>query len=90
MQPPKFWGNPNSSVISVLLRPAACLYNLVGTLRHKLASPWEAPVPIICVGNLVAGGAGKTPVVLKILEMLKQRGNSPHALSRGYGGPDSS
>ena len=86
MQPPKFWGNPNSSVISVLLRPAACLYNLAGTLRHKLASPWEAPVPIICVGNLVAGGAGKTPVVLKILEMLKQRGNSPHALSRGYGG----
>jgi tetraacyldisaccharide 4'-kinase len=86
MQAPKFWGNPKSSVASILLRPAACLYNLAATLRQKLASPWEAPIPVICVGNLVAGGAGKTPVVLKILEMLKQRGNSPHALSRGYGG----
>jgi tetraacyldisaccharide 4'-kinase len=86
MQAPKFWGHSSSSGASLLLLPAACLYNLAGTLRQILASPWRAPVPVICVGNLVAGGAGKTPVVLKIIQMLKKRGNSPHALTRGYGG----
>ncbi len=86
MQAPKFWEKSSSSIVSLLLLPAACLYNLAVILRQKLASPWQAPVPVICVGNLVAGGAGKTPVVLKILQMLKQRGNCPHALTRGYGG----
>jgi tetraacyldisaccharide 4'-kinase len=44
--------------------------------------------PIVCVGNLVAGGAGKTPVVLSIADLLKEKGYNPHILSRGYGGKE--
>lgn len=43
-------------------------------------------MPVVCVGNAVAGGAGKTPVVLSLAARLRRRGRSVHILSRGYGG----
>jgi tetraacyldisaccharide 4'-kinase len=86
MQAPKFWRGPGLSAAALLLSPVAHFYGLAGRIRNNFSVPWRAPVPVICVGNLVAGGAGKTPVVLKLIEMLKQRGLKPHALSRGHGG----
>ncbi|MBT7769360.1 MAG: tetraacyldisaccharide 4'-kinase, partial [Rhodospirillales bacterium] len=86
MQAPNFWRGPGPSVASLLLSPAAHIYGLLGRIRNNFSVPWRASVPVICIGNLVAGGAGKTPVVLKLIDMLKQRGIKPHALSRGYGG----
>jgi len=43
-------------------------------------------LPVVCIGNLVAGGAGKTPVVMAVAHMLKEQGRKPHILLRGYGG----
>ena len=86
MQAPNFWRGPGPSVASLLLSPAAHIYGLLGRIRNNFSVPWRASVPVICIGNLVAGGAGKTPVVLKLIDMLTQRGIKPHALSRGYGG----
>lgn len=82
MRTPDFW--QRKGYASALLAPAGWFYAAGGWLRFRLARPARAPVPVVCVGNLVAGGAGKTPTVLALAELL--HGRAPHALSRGYGG----
>ncbi|MFD0667526.1 tetraacyldisaccharide 4'-kinase [Ramlibacter sp. MAHUQ-53] len=72
------------------LRPLAWLYGgLAGVHRGLYAlglrRAERLPVPVIVVGNVVAGGAGKTPVVAAIVEHLKARGLQPGIISRGYG-----
>jgi tetraacyldisaccharide 4'-kinase len=68
------------------LEPAAQAYAALGAARRALTTPWRAPVPVICVGNLVLGGAGKTPVAEALARLLSAAGKEPHILSRGYGG----
>lgn len=84
MRAPEFWRH--DGLWPRLLAPAAVLYALGGRLRAVAATPWHAPVPVICIGNLVAGGAGKTPVAISIARRLAARGMAVHCLSRGYGG----
>jgi len=81
---PDFWRR--RTVTPFLLLPAGWLYSRIGALRRAWARPWQAPIPIICVGNLVAGGAGKTPLALALGDRLKQTGVAVHFLTRGYGG----
>ena len=74
-----------------LLLPLSWLYGLVsGGIRlcYKLGikRAWRAPVPVVVVGNLTAGGNGKTPVVIWLVEQLRQRGIRVGVVSRGYGG----
>lgn len=82
MRAPDFWRHDGT--LAALLRPAGALYALGGALRRRLAHPWRAPVPVICVGNLTVGGTGKTPLVLDLARRLA--GRQPHILTRGYGG----
>jgi len=79
------------SPLWLLLLPLAWLYGLVsGAIRlcYRLGikKAWRAPVPVIVVGNLTAGGNGKTPVVVWLVEQLRQRGVRVGVVSRGYGG----
>ena len=46
----------------------------------------DAGIPVICVGNYHVGGAGKTPTVLALAQLLRELGELPVVLSRGYGG----
>ena len=74
-----------------LLLPLSWLYGLVsGVIRLcytlGLKRAWRAPVPVVVVGNLTAGGNGKTPVVIWLVELLQQRGIRVGVVSRGYGG----
>jgi len=81
---PDFWAH--RGLVPTLLEPLATLYAAAGAARTMLTTPFHAAVPVLCVGNLVAGGAGKTPVVLSLAERLRAAGHRPHIVTRGYGG----
>jgi tetraacyldisaccharide 4'-kinase len=84
MREPAFWHAPKSWK-SHLLRPLGALYGAIaaGRLRRK---GFDAGVPVLCVGNYHVGGAGKTPTVLALAKLLRELGETPVVLSRGYGG----
>jgi tetraacyldisaccharide 4'-kinase len=82
MRAPDFWRNEGG--IAALLAPLGTLYGWAARMRFALARPWRAPVPVVCVGNLVMGGAGKTPVTLDLARRL----DGVHILTRGYGGTE--
>jgi tetraacyldisaccharide 4'-kinase len=87
MRAPGFWFAPKvrPGLLPRLLAPLGWVY-AAGT-AHRLKAPGYAPrVPVICVGNLTAGGAGKTPTVIALVEHLAARGYAVHVVSRGYGG----
>ncbi|USS94897.1 tetraacyldisaccharide 4'-kinase [Serratia symbiotica] len=80
-----------SSLLYLILLPLSWFYGLVSTLiclsyRCGLRKSWRAPVPVVIVGNLTAGGNGKTPIVIWLVEQLQQRGCRVGVVSRGYGG----
>ena len=81
---PEFWARPG--LASDLLQPLAWGYAAAGAAQRAFITPWQASVAVLCVGNIVAGGAGKTPVALSLAQRLIARGRRPHFLSRGYGG----
>jgi tetraacyldisaccharide 4'-kinase len=86
MRAPNFWGPACERSVADLLAPTGWLYGLGTRLRLATMISWRAPVPIICIGNLTAGGSGKTPLAMEITRRLPARGDNPHLLTRGYGG----
>lgn len=81
---PRFWISKNW--VAVFLLPFSFLYYFFYRLRIKFATPEKLPIPVICIGNLTLGGAGKTPVCLAIGSLLKERGINAFFISKGYGG----
>jgi tetraacyldisaccharide 4'-kinase len=84
MHEPAFWYRP-SSWMSRFLMPLAALYGTIA--GHRLQREgFDAGIPVLCVGNYHVGGAGKTPTVLALARLLRDLGETPVVLSRGYGG----
>lgn len=84
------WYDPSASPAWWTL-PLAALYGRVTSVRRWMyRDAWfrsvRLPVPVIVVGNIVAGGAGKTPLVIALVEALRDSGFNPGVVSRGYGG----
>ena len=95
MRSPRFWDrdvDPKSRegapVTRLLLTPLAAVYAEVTARRIRNATPTALDIPVICVGNLTAGGSGKSPVVAAIRDHLTRMRDDVRAasLSRGYGG----
>lgn len=83
MKTPHFWDVPNH-FLSRLLKPFGSLYALGTASRFRRTNPYQVSVPVICVGNLSAGGTGKTPVCLAIAELLHQEKKRFFFLNHGY------
>ena len=80
---PKFW-YVKHHIFSILLSPISLFYNIIHKIYYKLSSEKKISIPTICVGNLVIGGAGKTPVVIELRKLLSKNYNSIFVLLRGY------
>ncbi|WP_375698651.1 tetraacyldisaccharide 4'-kinase [Pseudophaeobacter sp. TrK17] len=87
MRPPEFWNKPPQAfdLRRLVLAPLGWVY-AAATARRLRQPGYQAHVPVICVGNLNAGGTGKTPTVIWLLETLRAMGHDPHVITRGYGG----
>jgi tetraacyldisaccharide 4'-kinase len=88
MRPPDFWTRSDlvSQLAVALLTPFGWLYGDSVKYRAEHTIPYRSSAKVVCVGNLTAGGTGKTPVAIAIARLLIARGAKPAFLSRGYGG----
>ena len=88
MRPPDFWTRRDfvSQLVVTLLTPLGWLYGYSVRYRASHAHPYQSAARVVCVGNLTAGGTGKTPIALAIARELIARGQRPVFLTRGYGG----
>lgn len=81
---PDFWYRPRPNWQARLLTPAAALYSTGGAVRLALGRAQRLPIPVVCVGNFVAGGTGKTPIALSLATLAIKAGARPHLLAHGY------
>ncbi|HVI32395.1 tetraacyldisaccharide 4'-kinase [Phenylobacterium sp.] len=89
LETPRWWYARDRQVMPVtraLLTPLSWIWAAATARRIARAEPADPGVPVICVGNVTMGGAGKTPVVREVARRLAARGRAVHLLSRGYGG----
>ncbi len=86
LKAPIFWSK--DTFASRLLTPLSWLYRLGSKIGRAFKRPYKASIPVLCIGGVVAGGSGKTPMVHAIIDLIRERGlyQSPVILTRGYGG----
>jgi len=86
MRAPFFWYSDRRTISSLVLTPLSWLYRFGGWFRSFVTISKKTDLPVICIGNFVAGGAGKTPTALALAALLQREHKSVGFLTRGYGG----
>lgn len=80
------WWQAAPGAWATLLQPFASLYGGIVVSRWKRTPGRRVAAPVLCIGNLTAGGSGKTPVAIAVAKLLAEMDERPFFLSRGYGG----
>ncbi len=83
---PSWWHAATLERPARLLAPFGFLYGAMTERRFRKNKPYRSRLPVICIGNLTAGGTGKTPLALLVAEYLASKGETPVFLTRGHGG----
>lgn len=86
MKTPSFWYRKQATRLAKFLLPVGRIYGAIVAQRAQQKPAFHADIPVFCVGNIVMGGGGKTPVVQAIVKALRTAGKNPAILLRGYGG----
>jgi tetraacyldisaccharide 4'-kinase len=86
----RVWYAPRATPLAQALRPLSWVFGALAAIRriayrHGVLRRVRLPVPVVIVGNITAGGAGKTPLVAALVAALRERGRHPGIVSRGYG-----
>lgn len=81
----RHWWTAPPTALSRALQPLAGIYRLLARIHRRLARPQRIDVPVIVVGNLIVGGAGKTPTTIAVVRLLRAFGWHPGVVSRGHG-----
>lgn len=89
---PSYWYGEKqpTGASKIMLSALSSLYTLGHSVHHRLAETKSVNIPVLCIGNLVVGGSGKTPAALAIMAMLREENlaQNPCFLTRGYGGSE--
>ena len=88
LEPPSWWYGERIPPAAWALWPVSAVYGGLVERRFRTARPYRSTLPVLCVGNFTMGGAGKTPVALKLVSMLREAARKPGFLTRGYGGSE--
>jgi tetraacyldisaccharide 4'-kinase len=86
MRAPDFW--QQRGPLALMLSPLGRLYGASVARKARLARPYRGTAQVICVGNLTAGGSGKTPVAIAVAQLLIGWEKKVFFLTRGYGGSE--
>jgi tetraacyldisaccharide 4'-kinase len=73
-------------VLASALSPLGAIYGSMAERKMAGVAPYRSRLPVICIGNFTAGGGGKTPTAIAVAKVLKEAGERPCFLTRGYGG----
>lgn len=88
MRAPDFWDRDDAAatLAAAVLAPLGWLHGATVRWKAAHAKPYRARVPVVCVGNISAGGTGKTPIAIAVADAIIAHGKNPFFLTRGYGG----
>ena len=81
---PKFWDKDELSIVALFLLPIAFFYNILIYIKQVFSNKNKFSIPVVCVGNIYIGGTGKTPVSIKLYEILKKLNMKPVIIKKNY------
>ena len=81
---PKFWDKKKINFIAIILIPFSYIVRFFAFIKMKFTKEIVFKIPIICIGNIYLGGTGKTPLSIKIFEMLKKNDKNPVIIKKFY------